>query len=637
MEKGTEETNVKRIFSFFIAMAMALSMTACSLNQGQNADTAAAQNETTSSEKQAAQQEIPWDLRAIYPDEAAFEKEYSQTEAQIKTVSALRGRLNTTDGVVGYYAGFDEMSRLAGRLDAYATLQVQKDQSDSKAKELVGRVSNLLTRMSTETAFALPELFANSDSFLDKVAGDPRMKPYLIWFHRDRAESDHALPEREEQLLQPLYQMRDGAYNLYASLTGSDLTFPKIKFPDGTEVPADENHYAAAYNKNYSQEFRIAYYDAMMQTYGAFRNTLAQNLHNYYTAVTQSASLHKYGSALEADLAPTDTPISVYNGVLNAEEKTKPSLDRYFSLLRNSLGTTKLYSFETNASIAKDPGKTFPYEDARRLVKKALAPLGNDYANQLDVMLEGGAIDVYPAENKSTGAFAMPVSGTHPYILLNYTEDYNSVSTLAHELGHAAHMLYSQTQESSYGQNVSSLTSEVTSTLNELLLSDYMIQNAKTEEERQYYAAEQLSTLYKSFFTQAFFARFQEAAVREVENGGTLTADKLDELWLETTRDSYGPEYAVTDSYAAGWARIPHFYNGFYVYQYAVGISAACNIADRIQSGDAGAAEDYLTFLKAGDSGNVVDLLNLAGVDLSNANYINAFTARFERLLKEFE
>lgn len=199
-------------------------------------------------------------------------------------------------------------------------------------------------------------------------------------------------------------------------------------------------------------------------------------------------------------------------------------------------------------------------------MKKALAPLGNDYAKQLDVMLEGGAIDVYPTENKSTGAFAMPVSGTHPYILLNYTDDYNSV-----------------------------------------------------------------------FFTQAFFARFQEAAVREVENGGTLTADKLDELRLETTRASYGPEYAVTNSYAAGWARIPHFYNGFYVYQYAVGISVACNIADRIQSGDAGAVEDYLTFLKAGDSGNVVDLLTLAGVDISSGNYINAFTERFERLLKEFE
>lgn len=620
---------MKRMCSFLLVLAMALSLTACGSNQAQNASATAEQSVTP--------QEIAWDLSTIYPDEEAFEAEFSQAETQIKSLTALRGKLNTVDRVISYYTGYDEMNRLTGRLDAYTGLQVYKDQSDSTAKELSGRVSNLITKLSTDTAFALPELFANGSDFLDKVAGDARMKPYLTWFNRDRAQSTHTLPEAQEQLLQPLYQLRDGAYSLYGSLTGSDLTFSNIRFPDGSEREANENNYSAAYNKDYTQEFRIAYYNAMMQPYHQFRNTLAQNMQNYYTAVTKSAVSHKYSSALEAALAPEDTPMSVYSSVLSAADQARPAMERYFTLLEKSLDVTELYNFETNASIADDPGTAYSYAEAQKLVKEALEPLGEDYAAKLEVMFSTDAIDVYPAENKSTGAFAASVPGTHPYILLNYTDNFSSVSALAHELGHAVHMMYSQNHESSYDQNVSSLTSEVTSTLNELLLSDYLMENAKTEKERQYYAAQQMFTLYSTFFTQTFFANFQETMVREVENGGTLTADKLDELWLQTTRDCFGPEYAVTDAYAAGWARIPHFYNGFYVYQYAVGIAAACNIAERLQSGEEGAAEDYLAFLKAGDSGNVVEMLRLAGVDIENSGYINAFTSRFDRLITAFE
>jgi oligoendopeptidase F len=437
--------------------------------------------------------------------------------------------------------------------------------------------------------------------------------------------------------LQPINQLRDGAYYLYSTLVDSDLTFQNIKFPDGTERPADESNYDAAYNKEYPQEFRLAFYNAMMQPYGQFRNTLAQNMQNYYTAQTQLAASHRYGSTLEASLIPEDTPVSVYQSVLSAADQAKPALDRYFLLLRKSLGATTLYSFETNASIAKDPGTVYPYSEAQKLVKEALAPLGGDYTKRLDVMFSSEAIDVYPAENKSSGAFAASIPGTHPYILLNYTDNFNSVSTLTHELGHAVHMLYSQTQESVYSQNATSLTSEVASTLNELLLSDYLIEHAKTEEERQYYASQQMSTLYNTFFTQAFFAGFQEEVVRVVENGGTLTADVLDELWIKAADDCFGELYTKTDAYASGWARIPHFYDGFYVYQYAVGIAVACNIADRIQAGDSSAVEDYLAFLKAGDSGNVVELLNIAGVDIENGDYISAFTARFDRLITEFE
>ena len=619
---------MKRIFTILLVLVMALSSIGSSTNYAIASTTPA---KTTTSQK------VAWDLSAIYSDMTGFEAEFSKLESQIISITALRGKLNTVEGVADYYTELNEANRLAARLDTYAWLLVLYVQSVNTGKALSGRVANLFTKFSSETAFALPELFANDDSFLDKVAADVRMKPYLTWYEHDRADSIHTLSESEEKLLQPINQLRDGAYSLYGTLVNSELTFKKIKFPDGTMRLADENNYSASFNQEYTQKFRIAYANSMFQAYGQFRNTLAQNMQNYYTAVTQSAFGHKYGSALEADLASQGTPISVYDGVMSAANQAKPAVKLYFGLIKKFLGVKTLYSFETNTSIAKNPGTVYSYAEAQTLVKKALAPLGTDYIKELNLMLSSNAIDLYPTDNKSTGAFAASVPDTHPFVLLNYTNDYNSVTTMAHELGHAVHMQYAQNQESIYGQNVNGISTEVASILNEVLLSDYMIKNARTEEERKYYIAEQMTLLYNTFYTQTFFARFQEAAVKELENGTTLTANKLDELWRQAAMDSFGASYTLTDDCAGGWARIPHFYNGFYVYQYAVGIAAACNIAESIQSGDKDAVDDYLTFLKAGDSGNIVQLLNIAGVDISNGDYIDAFTKRFDRLVTEFK
>ncbi len=620
---------MKRSISLVLVLVLALSLAACGQSNGKT---------ETQTPPPAAPQEISWDTSGIYPNTEAFEAELSKVEDGIADLAALRGKLNTVEGVVAYYDTLDQVNNYyLGRLSAYTTLLIQKDQSDSKAKELEGKVNNLAQKLGTETAFALPELFANSESFLDKLAAEPRMEPYRLWFSRDRAARAHTLPEEQEQLLQPLYQMRDGAASLYNSLIYSDMQFPTVKFPDGTEGKADENSYPVAWDPTYSQEFRLEYYNKMMGAYGQYRNTLAQNMQNFYTAVTQSAAAHGYASALEADLAPVQTPLAVYDSILDAAAQAEPSLERYYERLKKTLGVETLYGFETNALAVVDPGTTYPYEDAKILVKAALAPLGEAYAKKLDVMLTKDAIDVYPAENKYGGAFTTDVPGAHPYILCNYTEDYHSVSTLAHELGHAVYMMEAGAQETYYGKNPGELTHEVTSALNQLLLSDYMIKNAKTDEERAYFAAQQLADLNSTFFTQVLFADFQKKLVEEIENGGTLTPDKLDELWLLATKENFGEDYTATETYQNGWIRVPHFYQGFYVYQYAVGMAAACNIADRIQAGDPDAVKDYLAFLQAGDSGNPVELLKIAGVDSSNGSYVSAFTQRFDRLLTELE
>jgi len=531
----------------------------------------------------------------------------------------------------------DELTVISYQLFVFAFLPVCKDQSDSKAKELLGRVEGLDYEARKKISFALPELFGNSDEFLDSVAAAKEMKPYLNQFLNERDQQKYQLSQQEERLLLPTSRLQEGASYLYQTLVSSEIQFPQIEFPDGTVRKADYKAYKFVLGGQYTQEFRSRLFEAMMGAYREYRGTLAQNYHNYCVAVSESAALRGHDSALEAELLSTGTPPLVYREILKAADEGKPTFEKYLSLNKKELGVNQLYAFDVGTPFTKAPVNQYSYEEAKKLVKESLAPLGNDYSKKLSEMLQDGRIDVYPEEGKQVGAFAANITNIHPYILLNYNDNFDSVSTLSHELGHGVHMLYAQNQQTCYDKNPTILTTEVASLLNEILLSDYMIKNAKTDEERQYYYEQQMSMLQGSFYIQVFFARFQEKAVKVVEEGGTLTADKLDELWLSTTKECFGETYGITENYCGGWARIPHFYNGFYVYQYAVGIAAACDIAERIQRGEPGAVEDYISFLKAGDSADAVTVFEIAGVDISNSDYTKSLFERFERLMAEYE
>ncbi len=581
--------------------------------------------------------ETAWDLKDLYENEKEFGKKLLDAHEQIDKIAVLKGKLNTIANVVACYKLMDELNAEFNRLSAYAYLQVTKDQSDSKAKELYGKVNGISLIANEKISFALPEIFSNTPAFLDSVAKAKEMKPYLNWFLRERAEREHQLSEREEQLMLPTYRLRDGANSLYDTLVNSEIQFPKLQLPDGEAQKADEMGYSSIHTGQYSQKLRLDFYDSMMGAYRQYRGTLAQNYQNYCVAVVENARLRGYNSALEAELATTGTPLAVYSGILEAAEQAQPTLERYLALCKKELGVDQLYSFDAGVPFVKSVEREFSYEDGKEIVIDSLSVLGDDYAQKLSQMFDQGRIDVYPQVAKEGGAFTMNVANLHPYILLNYTNNFESVSTLAHELGHAVHMQYSQNQKSNYDANPTGLTSEVTSLLNQILVSDYMIKNAKTEEERRYYSTEQMAFLMSAFYGQAFFARFQDETVDVVEAGGTLTADKLDELWISTTKECYGDTYKASENYCGEWARIPHFYYGFYVYQYAVGVGAACEIADKIQSGDPHALEDYINFLKAGDSTDAVTLLEIAGVDIRSGDYSKGLIERLEGLISEYE
>lgn len=584
---------------------------------------------------QKVEKSTTWNIKEIYASETAFQADFVKAQEIIEQIAKMEGKLNTIKNIVDYYKAVDNYIKIVNQLTVYADMQTSKDQSSSAAKELKGRVSRLDYLAMRKISFALPEILSNSQGFLDSLVASPEMKPYLNWFSRERDQQEHQLSENGAQLLMPTYRLQDGAYLLYNTFITSEILFPYVMADDETETVGNTEDQITS--TQYDQKATLEYYEAVMQGYRQYRGTLAQNYQNYCVATAEIAALQGYSSSLEAELSVAGTPMSVYNGILKASGQSQASLEKYFNLLKKALGVEKLYQVDLGVLLADDLEKEYTYEQGKKLVKAALSPLGNDYGEKLGEMLQDGRIDVYPQAGKESVSYAVNIPNLHPYILLNYYDDFDSVSTLAHELGHGVHMLYSKNQSSSYNANPTNLTSEVASTLNQILLSDYMIKTAKTDEERRYYCAQEMKMLIENYYFQSFFARYQEMTVSAVEKGGTLTADALDEMWVTAAKETFGDTLILSENFCGEWARVPHFYQGFYVYQYAVGFAAACDIVDGIQKGEPNAVNHYLDFLKAGDSADAVTLLKIAGVDISNGSYTKALSDRFERLMSEFE
>lgn len=578
-----------------------------------------------------------WDLTDLYADDAAVEAAFTELQALVDQIPEFRGTLNTVEGVTAFYTFDNHYAMLFDRLSAYIALKTSLNAGDSAAQALSGRLDNLSYTASENAAFANIELFSQSDAFLDSLEQDERMANNLLDFQRAREQSSHLLPEEQENLLLPLYRLISGAGELYHSLSDLELPRQEIEFPDGVTRSADENNYGLALYGGFTQEFRKAYSIAMMGAYGAFRTTYAQNFQNYLTGISEDARIHGYSSALEAALIGDAVEPALYQAIIDASLSNSGLIGRYMELMKKELGLDVLYSFDTNLPIAPDPGISYTYDEACELVLNALEPLGETYVTDARTALYGGWVDVYSADGKTSGAYSMGVSGVHPYMLLNFDGTYENVSTLAHELGHTMNQWYSQqSQPTVYLATPGTIITEVTSTLNELLLNDYMVKNAQTDMERKYYLAQEMSTLYSTFFIQAEFARFQQISMEALESGETLTADLLDQLWAENVELYSGGALESLET-SGSWARIPHFYQGYYVYQYAAAIAASCNIAQRITNGEDGSVESYLTYIASGDPASTAETLLIAGVDLSDDQFINGLMTRFEALMDEYQ
>ncbi|WP_188455356.1 oligoendopeptidase F [Virgibacillus oceani] len=583
-------------------------------------------------------EELTWRLEDIFPTDEAWEEEYQSLKADIPKVENYQGKIG--ESAANLYELFklqDEVSERLGKLFTYAHMRNDQDTTNSKYQEMNSKAENILTLASSSMSYIVPEILTIDEAKLNGFLEEKEeLKLYGKTLDEITRQRAHILSEREEALLAEASEPLSSASNTFGMLNNADLTFPAIKNEKGEEVDLTHGRYVG-FLESKDRRVREDAFKAMYDTYGKFKNTFASTLTGTVKSDNFSAKIRHYDSARQAALDNNNIDEQVYDNLVEAVNDKLPLLHRYTELRKKVLELNELHMFDMYTPLVQNVDMDIPYDKAKEYVLDGLAPLGEDYLNVLKEGFENRWIDVEENKGKRSGAYSSGAYGTNPYILLNWQDKVNDLFTLAHELGHSVHSYYTRkSQPFRYG-NYSIFVAEVASTCNEALLNDYMLEHLDDEKQKLYLLNHYLEGFRGTVFRQTMFAEFEHDIHMRIQNGEPLTAEKLTEIYYDLNKKYYGEAVVSDEEIGLEWARIPHFYYNYYVYQYATGFSAATALAGKILSGEEGAVDRYLDFLKAGSSDYPIEVLKKAGVDMTSKQPILAALDVFEEKLNELE
>ena len=585
--------------------------------------------------------EYCWRPQHLVLDDEAWDEQYEALCSDLPMLSQCSGQLHDPRQLLGCLDQLFELRRRLALLSSYAHRRHDEDMSVGKYQALRERVEKLTIQLDESSAFVEPELCQMADVQLSEIQKRPELCDYNRYINGVQRRKAHILSVSEEKLMASLSLTRDNAHSAYSAFSGADLRFDPIRI-NGQTIQLTQAEFSR-YRASCDRKLRKAAFEQFFGTFFMYRNTLAALLSGHLNANVVFARARKFESALESALYPDELPRSVYEQMNRAVRSELPTLHRYLNVRRKLLGVDELHYYDLYAPIVQqDVALTFDYSASVRTLVEALRPLGADYVADLaeGLALENGWIDVYPNKGKRTGAYMDGSAyGVHPFVLCNHLDDLNSLSTLAHEMGHAMHTFYTNRKQPFAKADYSIFVAEVASTVNEALLGEYLLSQASDDRVRLYLLGQQLEGFRQTLFRQAMFAEFEAAAYERVESGAALTADDLSHEYLSVARAYYGHPDVVTvdDRYGIEWAYVPHFYYNFYVFQYATGIVAATALASAIRETDS-AKEAYRTgLLEAGCATSPVDTLRNAGVDLTSKEPYEVTGRVFDRTISEVE
>ena len=581
-----------------------------------------------------AKKEFTWNFSDIFADDAAWEAAYKKAAAEVEKIPALAGTLGKS--VAGMKAAMDlitEVSRQVEVLYIYSMLRMNVDNGDPTYQAMNGRATNLLVRLSTVAAFVGPEILSIDEKKLAEMMADPALKTYRHALEDTDRMRKYTLDRHSEEMLAMLSDAAGGTSDAFKMLESVDMTFPEIKDGNGETVTLTHGNFGV-FRESGDARVRKESFEAYFGEFKRYINTFAAmyagsvKMDNYYTRV------RGYGSTCERALFADNAPVSVYDKLIEAVHSGLPTMRRYLELRRRVLGLKELNMYDLYCPIVADVDMKIPYADAQKLVKEATKPLGEEYGKLLDRAFSERWIDVYENKGKTTGAYSCGVYGVHPYVLLNYSDKLDDAFTLAHELGHSMHSWFSDTTQDFANHDYRIMVAEVASTVNEVLLSKYLLKNETDPKKRAYILNHFLEGFRTTVFRQTLFAEFERQAHDAEMNGTPLTAETLNGIYRKLN-ELYYEGAVINELQDIEWARIPHFYNAFYVYQYATGFSSAVAIADRILNHNG--AADYLRFLSTGGSDYPLEELKIAGVDLTKPDAVAGALKEFDNALTELE
>jgi oligoendopeptidase F len=582
-----------------------------------------------------------WNLSEIYPSTAAWNADADKLEAQMKEFSDCKGHLG--DSVERFRKCLDlqaDMTKRYFRLETFAGEQVSEDTASPAYLELDQKGDILGAKFGEATSFVDPELLHIGEARIAKfLADDPALKIYRHQLDETLRAAPHTLDDAGEALVAQFGLMNSAGKSTFTILTDADLPFPTIKLSTGEEVRLD----AAGFLKTVFSPVRDDRKRAMEAHYGAFKTyerTLGVTFYSQLKQDNVYSKVRKYPDSITRALDSNRIPVAVIDTLIAQTNANLPTLHRYFRLRAKMLGIEKMQLYDIYPPLVKSDIK-FPLASAKEMVLEAVAPLGAEYVAAMKKGFENRWMDAYPRKGKQSGAHMDAYAyDVHPYVFMNYTDDYSSVSTVAHEWGHAMHSYLANATQPFVTSNYPIFIAEIASTFNEQMLLDRMLKSAKTDDERLLYLGSALENLRGTFFLQAMFAEFERNVHARADKGEPLTGEQFTKTYCDILKRYDGDKegvISIDDNFCIGWARIPHFYNSFYVYQYATSIAASSLFAKKVTSGEPGALKKYLDLLRAGGSDYPYELVKAAGVDLATPAPYQALVTRMNAIMDEIE
>ena len=585
-----------------------------------------------------------WKLEDMMPDNRTWEALFEKTAAQVKQYGDFKGTLAESAETLYRCLKFDdEISLDIERLYVYARMRSDEDTAEQTYQDMFGRAQSLSFEAAERSSFIVPEILEMDPSLLASyMESENGIGLYRRLMERILGKREHTLSGPMEELLAQSYDATQGASQIFNMFNNADVKFPSITGEHGQEVPITHGNYISLMEHKDRRIRRDAFL-GLYSVYRQFRNTLAAAFSANVKQAVFYAKARNYASSRQHSLAENEVPELVYDNLVAAVRKNLPLLHRYVRVRKETLGLDDIHMYDLYVPMVAEFDRTYTYEEAKAIVTEGLAPLGEEYGKILREGFENRWVDVYENEGKRSGAYSWGVYGSHPYVLMNFHGTLNDVFTLAHEMGHSIHSYYSDAAQPYVYAGYKIFVAEVASTCNEILLSEYLrkkyrhlLNRTEETQEKRYLINHFLESFRGTLFRQTMFAEFEAAAHRKAQEGETLTASALGELYHKLNEDYFGPEMVVDPEIDYEWERIPHFYTPFYVYQYATGFSAAVAISSRILSGDETALAGYKKFLQGGCSLPPIDLLKLCGVDMSTTKPVDEALKVFGELLEEF-
>lgn len=579
-----------------------------------------------------------WNMEDVYQEESLWKADMQSVREKLTGLEAFKG--NLCRELADFRQGItliNEIQFLTEKVYFYAHQKYYEDMSNEKYHGYADRAARLLAEVNEAMAFVTPEIMAASEEKINGyLENDRELDQYRQYFADLFRQKQHVLGREVEEVLAGAGQFSDGAREIFSVFNHVDLKFPSVRDETGREVTLTHGN-LILFLENKDRGVRKQAFKALYNSYGKYRHTLAAVYENHLKKDSFYARTRKYASSREMALDDSNIAGQVYDQLIHTVHQHLPLLHHYLELRKKVMGLEELHLYDVYAPMVPDYNKKISYETAKQMVLEGLAPMGEEYVSLLKHGMENGWIDVCENEGKRSGAYSWSVYGTHPYVLLNYQPNLNNVFTIAHEMGHALHSYYSNANQSYTNAGYKIFVAEVASTCNESLLIHHLIKNSTGREEKAFMLNYFLEQFRTTLFRQTMFAEFEEIVHRMADRGEVIGCEKMCEIYYKLNRQYFGENVVVDKEIEMEWARIPHFYSSFYVYQYATGFSAAVALSKKIMEQGAAAVEDYKRFLKAGCSDYPIEILKMAGVDMGSPQPVEDAMEMFGKLLEEFE